>query len=300
MIYVIGEILMDIYEQDDQVSYFIGGAPFNVACTIEKLGGHVSFYGRVGDDVSGEKLLDFARRKEFKELNIVVDSKRKTTTARVGLDEKGERTFIFERNNTADYFFEEDNFDLNKLLKYRICHFGSLMINHQPAMDFLIKAMKFLKKNKILISFDVNYRDDLFIDGNEAKSKFLKLISMADIIKFSMSEVELLGEGRNFEEKLNSLVTSKQMAFVSKGHIGSSLYYDKKVYNVNGIKVKAVDTTGAGDIFYGSILYHLNKKRTNYEAMLLFANIAAGLSVTKKGAIDSIPSKKEIEEILKK
>ena len=303
MVLSIGEILVDIFLDGEKKTVFPGGAPFNVASNIAHFNGDVSFFGAIGNDEYGHQLIEFAQ-KRIKHLYLGVLSDRHTTEAIVTLL-NGERSFRFNRDLGADYIL-----DINKLSRIdfkdiKIAHIGSLMLSYLEGEKFFFEAIKYIKSHShALISFDVNYRDDIFESEQQAKNIFLKAIKEADILKFTEEELELLTGHKNVLDGLKSLLSNKQVAVVTLGKEGSIFYSKDKYLKVSSFPLKPVDTTGAGDGFYSYFLYALDKGLdiTNDEEIkstLLRANVVGGLTTQKKGAIDAVPSLEEIEQFLK-
>ena len=179
------------------------------------------------------------------------------------------------------------------------------MLSYLEGEKFFFEAIKYIKSHShALISFDVNYRDDIFESEQQAKNIFLKAIKEADILKFTEEELELLTGHKNVLDGLKSLLNDKQVAVVTLGKEGSIFYSKDKYLKVSSFPLKPVDTTGAGDGFYSYFLYALDKGLdiTNDEEIkstLLRANVVGGLTTQKKGAIDAVPSLEEIEQFLK-
>ena len=303
MVLSIGEILVDIFMEGDKKTVFPGGAPFNVAANIAHFNGDVSFYGVVGNDEYGHFLLDFAKKKIPSAL-IEVKDDRDTTEAIVSLD-NGERSFRFKRDNGSDYLLDINSLKQFDLSKVSIVHLGSLMLSYKEGRDFFDEAVKYIRDNThCLISFDVNYRDDIFNSEKEAKEIFINAIKCADIIKFTEEELELLTKQKDVLNGLKSLLNDNQIAVVTLGKDGSIFYYKDKFIKVASYPLKPVDTTGAGDAFYSYFLYRLDlgidlTDDSQIINVLKRANITGGLATQKKGAIDIAPSNEEIENFLK-
>lgn len=304
MILIVGEILMDVFKNNNSIEAHPGGAPFNVAYNVAFFGGDVAFYGSVGCDDYGCQLYDFSKKINLKQNLIKKLENRRTTVALVSLDQ-GERSFRFLRDDGTDYQFDFERFKTIDLSEINIVHFGSLMLSHQSGREFLNKAIEYLRQfPHIQISFDVNYRDDIFEDTN-SKSFYLNVIEKSDLIKISEDEVHFLSECSSIEEGLNQIFHSQQHVFLSLGQEGSCYYHEQKLIKAKTIKVHPVDTTGAGDSFYSYILYCLDKDKNilldaiKVQNMLERANIVGAYATTKKGAIGVVPSADEIVEIQK-
>ena len=303
MVLSIGEILVDIFKEGDNKTVFPGGAPFNLAANIAHFNGDVSFYGVVANDEYGHFLLDFAKKKLQNSL-IEVKKERETTQALVTLD-NGERSFRFVRENGSDYLLDINKLKEFDLSKISIVHIGSLMLSYQEGRNFFYKAVDYIHNNsKCLISFDVNYRSDIFKDEETAKEIFINAIKYADIVKFTEEELELLSKQKDVLNGLKTLLNDKQVAVVTLGKDGSIFFSKEKYLKVSSFPLKPVDTTGAGDAFYSYFLYRFDKGldiKDNNQIVdaLRKANVTGALATQKKGAIDVAPSLEEIETFLK-
>ncbi len=302
MVLSVGEILVDIFIEGDKKTAYPGGAPFNVASNIAHFNGEASFYGAVSPDEYGHLLLDFAKKK-LPNAYIDVIKGRETTQAIVTLD-NGERSFRFKRDSGSDYLLDINQLKKFDLSKISIVHIGSLMLSYQQGRDFYYSAIEYIHNNyNCLISFDVNYRDDIFKSEKEAKDIFLKSLKCADIIKFTEEELELLSNQKDVLKGLKALLNDKQIAVVTLGKDGSIFYSKDKFIKVSSYPLKPVDTTGAGDAFYSYFLYSVDQgldmnDDDNIITALKRANVAGGLATQKKGAIHVAPSNQEIDEFL--
>ena len=303
MILSIGEILVDIFKEGEKETVFPGGAPFNLAANVASFKGDVSFYGVVGLDEYGSFLKEYAQ-KNISSLLIETKVDRETTQAIVSLD-NGERSFKFKRDNGSDYLLDIEKLKQLDLKNASIIHIGSLMLSYQEGRDFFNEAIKYIHSHtKALISFDVNYRSDIFKDEKEAKEIFIKALKAADIVKFTEDELELLSNQKDVLNGLKTLLNDHQIAVVTLGKDGSIFYSNKKCIKVPSYPLKPIDTTGAGDAFYSYFLYRydlgfdINDEKEIID-VLKRANVTGALATQKKGAIGVVPSIKEIEEFIK-
>lgn len=304
MLISIGEILVDIFKNDNSKTTLPGGAPFNVACNALLYTKDVGFIGTVGKDEDGDLLLNTAKGKPFKYLDIKVLTDRYTSKAIVSLD-NGERSFKFDRSFGADYIFDINSINLKDIKDDDIIHIGSLMLSEKEGREFFFELVKRIKKEtKAKISFDINYRDDIFNSEAEAKEIFIKALKEADILKFSIEEVELLTKEKDLVKGLKTLLNENQIAVITLGSKGSINYRNGHVVVVPTYKVKPVDTTGAGDAFYSyflaSLVNHPEFINSDKEIIhyLTRANVVGGLATLKKGAINVAPSEEEIDQFL--
>ena len=305
MLISIGEILVDIFDDNGKQTVLPGGAPFNVACNASLYTKEVGFIGAVGNDDNGRLLINTAKERPFKLLNIKVLDDRYTSKAIVTLD-NGERSFRFDRSNGADYALNINDIDFNQIKDNDIVHIGSLMLSEEIGRDFYHQLIKDIRsRNKAKISFDINYRDDIFTSPKEAKNIFISALKEADILKFSLEEIELLTNQKDLSLGLKELLNEKQIAVITLGKDGSIYYHNGHMVKIDTFPVKPVDTTGAGDAFYSYFLASLvnhpdfindDEKIKHY---LTRANVVGGLATLKKGAINSAPKEEEIDLFIK-
>ncbi|MBQ8294947.1 MAG: carbohydrate kinase [Clostridia bacterium] len=299
MILSVGEILVDMIGGEKDGTFFYerkaGGAPFNVACAAAKFGAESGFVGCVGDDTVGTFLEKFVNQQNLAYAYVKRNGEVNTTLAFVELDASGERSFCFYRKNTADYRMPEVPDDLFD--KATIVHIGSLMLSEKQGVNYACDLAERAKKAGKLVSFDVNFRDDIFRDTQAAVAVYKQLIEKADIVKFSEEETEI------FTQKYVDGLTDK-LVCISLGAQGSRWCYRGETGNVGSIKVSPVDTTGAGDAFYAGVLSQLDGiskadwQKTTLEQALRFGNVCGALNTLGRGAIDHLPDLETVKQYL--
>lgn len=292
MILSIGEILADmIGEKIDGVTTFkafCGGAPFNLAVNAKQSGAKVGFVGRVGNDVIGRFVTVEAQKANLDFLDIQTDDERNTTIAFVTLTD-GERDFAFNRHDTADYNIDLDEIDFGKYEDLSILHLGSLMLSEETGRKFAKKVAKKAKDLGVKLSFDMNFRKDIYRDFEGAKKAYAPFVECADIIKFSEDELADYTGIQDMDKAAESLCVKDRLLLVTLGKDGSAYYY-------NGIKgvvpsisgLKCVDTTGAGDAFFGAFLAAIEGKemtKENLDNAAMKGNIKGAKATEFYGAI---------------
>ncbi|MFS7929568.1 putative fructokinase [Helianthus anomalus] len=286
-----------------------GGAPANVAVGISRLGGSSAFIGKVGDDEFGHMLSDILKQNKVNNSGMRFDQKARTALAFVTLRADGEREFMFFRNPSADMLLRESELDMNLIKQASIFHYGSISLIEEPCKSTHLAAMAIAKKSGSILSYDVNLRLPLWPSEDAARDGIMSIWNQADVIKVSEDEITFLTRGADpYDDNvvLNKLFhPNLKLLLVSEGPDGCRYYTQKFKGRVPGVKVKAVDTTGAGDAFVGGILSvlaldtNLYKDEKKLREALLFANACGALTVTKKGAIPAMPTRDEIQKILK-
>lgn len=294
MILSVGELLADVIEsaQEKNVyNFFGGGAPFNVAVNVKLAGGSAGFIGRVGNDPVGRFLTDFASSVNLDYCNIQKDMVRNTTLAFVSLN-NGERDFAFFRHDTADFNIDLSSIDFSTLNNLNIVHVGSLMLSEPVGQRVAMELVNKTKSAGKLLSFDVNYRADIFRNIDQAKAVYQPLIDNADILKFSEDELEFFTGESDLQRATDKLLQKDKLILVTLGSKGA--YY--RINNLQGMvpsqKVKPIDTTGAGDAFFGTALSQLDGvclstlQQNRLEQIIAKANLAGAMATQHKGAIN--------------
>ena len=293
MILCVGEILTDKIVIKGETSSFAGGAPFNVACNACFEGADVGFAGRVGRDEEGRFLIDFAEKIGFASLQIKEDDRRRTTVALVEVSDDGEREFRFLRDDTADYNMDIADINFDVLKAGDIVHLGSLMLSEEKGRDFAKKVVDEVKRRGLKLSFDINFRTDIYDSFESAIATNSYFVENADILKFSEDEILAFTGKDTLEDAIKALKTPDNLIALTLGKRGSMFVFDDDVVEVPSLlDIVRVDTTGCGDAFYGTLLANIDKvgfdnlTRENLEKMFGRANDIGAYCATKKGAIN--------------
>ncbi len=299
-----GEILIDFTNQgvnDTNQKIFVrnpGGAPANVLVAATKMGSKTAFLGKVGDDMHGVFLQETLKQQDLNIDGLILDPNHFTTLAFVDLDEFGERTFSFARKPGADTQLTIDELNTDVLKNSRIFHVGSLSLTTNPSRETTFHAIKCAKHHGALISYDPNYRASLWPTEQIAKEHMRSLIPYVDIMKISDSEIELLTDKKTYEEAAKDLCSQGvKIVVVTLGDKGAYVCTTLNGQLVQGFSSQVVDTTGAGDAFWGGFLHGIAHSNLALESLQLsdlvhyarIANAVASLCVEGLGAIPSMP-----------
>ena len=291
MILSIGELLADMVGENNggnlAFKAFVGGAPFNVAVNAKKSGSKVGFISRIGKDVIGRFCKAQAEKFGLDYLDLQEDEKRNTTIAFVTLTD-GERDFAFNRHDTADFNIDFDEIDFAKYEGLTVIHLGSLMLSEEKGKTLAEKVAKKTKELGVKLSFDLNFRTDIFGDFDKAKAAYKPFIDAADILKFSDDELTLFTGVDDINVAIKSIAKKNQLVTVTLGSRGSMYYYNGVTGVVPTEKVKPVDTTGAGDAFFGTFLANIEGKEyteENIKSAMEKANKAGAAATQFLGAI---------------
>lgn len=307
-IFCIGELLIDMVCVDnkglkngEKFEKKAGGAPANVAASICKLEGNAYFLGQVGNDFFGKYLIEL-----LKDLNINTEmavEKGSTTLALVGIDATGERNFDFLRGSDGEYSF--DNVDLSKISASDIIHFGSATgFLEGELKNTYFKLLDYAKANNIYVSFDPNYRDALITPDklNLFVEDSIKFLKESDFTKLSDEELFLLTKESDIVSGVNKLhEVGVKVVTITLGAKGTYLSVNGENEIIPSIKIKQVDSTGAGDAFVGAVLKRIadieDKQNISFEewkSIVEFANKVGAITCTNYGAIASMPTLREL------
>lgn len=286
-----------------------GGAPCNVLAMLTKLGHKTAFIGKVGDDFFGKQLKEAIEEVGIDSTGLCMDKEIHTTLAMVHTYPDGDRDFSFYRNPGADMMLKESEVKEELIKESKLFHFGTLSMTHEDVRKATKKAIQIAEDAGNIISFDPNLREPLWNSLDEAKEQILYRLSHCHILKISDNEIQWLTGQEDYTDGVKWILERYQipLILVSMGKEGSRAYYGGKMVEVKPfIQKNTIETTGAGDTFCGCVLHYIcehgldNLTEENLFEMLQFANAAASIITTRKGALRVMPEEKEIAGLLGK
>lgn len=313
-IVTVGEILIDLTfsGRDKGIPVYTanpGGAPANVAVAAARLGAEAAFIGKVGDDFYGGFLRKTLEDNRVDVSGMLTDAGAPTTLAVVSVAESGERSFSFYRRNCADTLLCADEIGEELIGNTHFLHFGSVSLTDDPARSATVYAAKKAKESGATVTYDPNYRANLWNSEEEAIEQMKSVLGIVDILKISDEELPLLtgtcdpdaGTKQLYEEygiPLILLTLGPDGAYYRRGDLTGK---------ADGFKVKVADTNGAGDTFFGAFLSRMaalgiyrpgDLSEEQLCDSVRTANLAASLTTSRHGAIPAMPDRAELEEKL--
>lgn len=308
-----GELLIDftMSGQSEQGNNLFeacpGGAPCNVLALLNKMGKKTAFLGKVGKDQFGTLLRATLEDVGINTSSLLTDEQVNTTLAFVHTFPDGDREFSFYRNPGADMMLTAKEVDEEFLAKTRLFHFGTLSMTHEGVREATKKALHAAKDKGLLISFDPNLRPPLWSSLELAKEQMEYGFGFCDILKISDNEIQFVSGMEDYDEGIRYLQEKYQIPLIllTMGKDGSRAYYKGMRVEQAGFKCNTIETTGAGDTFCGSSLNYIlehdfeNLTEEQLGEMLTFANAAAAIVTTRKGAIRAMPEKEEVESLIR-
>lgn len=310
----LGELLIDFTEngKSDQGNPLYeanpGGAPCNVLSMLNRFGHKTAFIGKVGNDFFGNQLQDAMQEVGIDTVALARDPEVHTTLAMVHKTESGDREFSFYRNPGADMMLERKDVPKEILENCKVFHFGTLSMTHDGNRCATEYAVKIAKQNHALISFDPNLRMVLWTDEEKLRECVLFGLSVCDVLKISDNEIQWLTGLEDYSDGVRWIRERFDipLILVSMGSEGSRAYLkDIMVEEKAYIREDTIETTGAGDTFMGCMLHSVLEngiarlEQKKLQEMLSFANCAAAIVTTRKGALRVMPTVEEVWEAMK-
>ncbi len=318
-IYTVGELLIDFTAIDVNVSVedasafakHPGGAPANAAVAVAKLGGQSSFVGCVGNDPFGDYLTG-ALKGYGVNADFVERTDRAPTTLAFVARREGEPDYFFVRNPGADVFLSDKNVESIPFTSDDMVHFGTNSLAEEPIATSVHKMAKRIREAGGMLSIDVNLRPAFWRNPEMAKERLEAFLPDAQLLKCNESELTWLTGEAEWEKGLAALhqrTDAVVICTLGKGGAVVSVKSGSMPIRVEGFRVEPVDSTGAGDTFIGAILYQLQKEGVkssdlfgvqpaSWSEYVRFASAAAAISVTRTGAMPSMPTMAEVKEFL--
>ncbi len=309
----LGEVLIDFTDSGNSANgqklfeRNPGGAPANVLVALKRLGHDVAFIGKVGDDMHGAFLRETLESNGIDCTGLISDPDFFTTLAFVALDESGDRSFSFARKPGADTQLRPEDLPRDVIANSRVFHVGSLSLTDEPARSATIEALELAKKSGCVMSYDPNYRDSLWTGADAASKQMRSLIPYMDLIKISAEECPLLTDFEKPEDAAKDLLDKgASVVVVTLDADGAYVAAKDGAELVKSFRVDAVDTTGAGDSFWGGFLTAFCESGKDVKDLTiadaakfaLFGNAVASLCVRKRGAIPAMPERDAVEALL--
>ncbi|HIX71546.1 MAG TPA: carbohydrate kinase [Candidatus Anaerobutyricum stercoripullorum] len=309
----LGELLIDFTENGTSaqgnpvLEANPGGAPCNVLSMLNRLGHKTNFIGKIGKDMFGDQLEAALKEVGIGTDGLMKDDEVHTTLAFVHTAPDGDREFSFYRNPGADMMLSEDEVDADQIKNSTIFHFGSLSMTDEVCRKATRKAIAIAEEAGVLMSYDPNLREPLWKSMDLAKEQISYGLEHCNILKISDNEIQWLTGKEDYDEGI-AMVQEKYnipLILLSLGKTGSRAYTKNCRVEVPAfIQENTIETTGAGDTFGACILHYVLEhgwkeySEAELTEMLTFANAAASIVTTRKGALRVMPTKEEVQAML--
>lgn len=283
-----------------------GGAPANVAVAATRLGAESAFVGKVGDEAFGHYLAGVLRDEGVNVGGMRYDAEARTGLAFIAKPDENTYDILFYRNPGADMRLRPDELDRGMLSAARAFHFGSISLIQEPSRSATLEAIRLAREGGALISFDVNYRPNLW-GRDEARDRVGPVLGEASLVKVNEDELELLTGSTDLEEGSRKLLAQGvDVCVVTLGPKGSYFRVAQGGDTVAPFRVETVDATGCGDAFVAGLLWQLVRGgdwRTQLSVprmrqVLRYANAVGAMTSTRQGAIPALPTAQMVDKFL--
>lgn len=284
-----------------------GGAPCNVLAMMNRLGKKTAFIGKVGQDQFGRTLKASLEELGIGTENLLLDKNVHTTLAFVHTAEDGDRDFSFYRKPGADMMILAEEVQEDLIASSRVFHFGTVSMTDEPTRGATVKALEYARKHQVMVTFDPNLRPPLWRNLQEAKEQIWYGLSQCSAVKMSEEELEFITGERSLDRGVEAVRNRFDIPLIciTMGKQGSKAYYgDAAVEKAGSVQEHTIETTGAGDTFCASMINYIldhgiqGLTEKDLEEMLTFANAAASIITTRKGALRVMPTREEVQALL--
>lgn len=290
-----GEILIDFLPQTDDsgtttgFSLHPGGAPFNVAVGVARLGQPVAFLSKMADDFFGRYLRRYMQEQGITTDFVLQQPQGRTTLAFVAT-EAGEPVYTFYNTQTADTLMDIHEFPPAVFSDTSILHcVGSVSMLGGTTPDAVLSTAARLK-GKALISFDPNVRAHMLEDEQRYRERLNRMLTLADVVKVSAADLGWLRPAETPEAVALDLIRQGvALVVVTRGSQGVLAFRGSSAstperWHLPSFPVQVVDTVGAGDSFSGGMLASLVQRSIHSREALLHLEASELEHVLQYGA----------------
>jgi fructokinase len=297
-VWVAGEVLIDLIPNGEDSQPIVGGGPANTAKALAKLGIDTQFIDGISSDEYGQMAKDELNTAGVK-LDYIKYSDKPTCLAIVSISDLGSATYEFVIENTATFDFTSDWLPKPQKRRPSLLHIGTLATVIEPGASVLFEWAQSVAKVAQIV-FDPNIRPAVISDREQYVAQVERWIAISSAVKVSDEDIKWLYPALDIEQVVNNWLTKgPSLIVVTYGDKGLAGYRKGEVVIVEAIKVKVVDTVGAGDTV-GAILVEAIIKDgldslvgARLETMLKRAAKAAAITVSRVGA--NPPISEELE-----
>ena len=312
-----GEILIDFLAKGgstdgrtsgESFEKYAGGAPANLAVAASRLGVDSHFIGRVGDDLFGHFLLEELAFYGVSTAYVGISSTAKTALAFVSLDQHGERSFQFYADNAAHNECSSADFAAVTLTEPALFSFCSSMLATDTVFSATRAGIGLFRAHHSIICFDINYRPAFWDCQERARRTILEIVEQTDLVKVSREELAALYGVERVEEMVDLFLDKGvSLVQVTDGANAIKFYSHEFSGTLPVPPAEVVDTTAAGDAFFGALLTRIaNENRSrdtfkewaaNFESVIKAVGFSARcgtFAVSGYGAFASLPSMEDV------
>lgn len=306
----LGEAVVDFIRLSEpeggvaEYKLYSGGSVANFCVAAAKMGADVTFAGKLGEDDFSSLILSALEEYGVNTKGAVLSKKYGTLLSFVKAIPGGNRSYSFVNGPGADKMLENREFDRSLLTEADVLHVSSIiMAGGKPSSATQLAVLREAKNLGKTVTYDLNYRPAFFENEDEAHRSILLSVPFADIIKGTEEEIHMLYDLDMDTTAERLLAAGISLVVVTRGAEGSILYGKDFKIELDAGDAQPLDTTAAGDCFFGSLIASLMAQekfmsldRESVERAALIARAAAAISITRPGGMQAMPYLREIEE----
>lgn len=303
-----GETLIDLIAADeasglDEVGSFVvrpGGAPANVAVALARVGVASAFCGVVGNDPFGDRLRRTLETDGVDCSRLRGTSDADTTIAFAWKDTRGDGHFRLLR--MADVLLSVDDVESARIPECAAIVVGSVALSEEPSRSAITRAVQIAADADVPVCFDINVRPTLWPIVDAARAACAPIFGRTTLLKLSLDDAKFVFAPEiSPDDALERAVqTGARFVVLTDGGRGAWFASAEGRGFVPAFSVNAVEPTGAGDAFHAAVISRLINRGWSAldESDVTFAAAAGALTTTRRGAIEALPTKAEIERFL--
>lgn len=278
-----------------------GGSVSNILVEASRLGLKTGFLGCVGDDEFGTLVLN-----DFKAQNVDISHVKRvkgfaTGIAFYSVDETGDRHYIFYRfpgYSDPETMLKPEDIDEGYIASTKMFHYSEAMLRKALTRETVFRILEVAKEHNVSVSYDPNVREALWSNREEFQLTQRRVLRLTDVFLSTFREAALIGGGSNVEETLDNVLNLGPSTVVIREGEQYHVAFKGERMVIPVFKVKAVDTSGAGDVFVAGFLAGLAKQWPVDKAVMLGSAVAA-IKVMSAGTRGKLPTMEDALKFLK-
>lgn len=305
-----GRATIDLYsneicpmEETKTFSKYVGGSPANTSVAMALLGMKIGYIGKVSDDQFGRYITSYLKQKGVDTSHIETAEPGIRSGVTMGeIRADGCSCFMY-RKDCADLHIDCAQLDENYIASHKMILISGTSLSHSPAREAVFLAAEYARRNNVIISFDLDYRDGTWDNLDEAAIYYSLMAEKADMVLGTRDEFDVMERlcfpGNTSDEKSAERLIKKGVSLVSikQGKKGSHIFDAKQKY-VGGIyPAKVLKTFGAGDSYSSALNYSLIHGKPMDEC-LRYAAAASSITIAGASCSDSMPTLQEVEKYM--
>ena len=306
-----GRATIDLYANEigpmeDAVSFskYVGGSPANTAIAMAKLGLNVGYIGKVSDDQFGRFIVQHMHKSGIDVSRIKTAAPGIRSGVTMGEIRKDSCSCFMYRGGCADLHIECSEMDEEYIASHKLLLISGTSLSHSPAREAVFLAIEYAKRNNVIVSFDLDYRDGTWDSAEEASIYYTLAARQADMVLGTREEFDVMehcfhpGNKDDRQSARWLLDAGVSLVSIKQGKKGSIVLTPDKTY-VGGIyPADVLKTFGAGDSYSSAFTYALINGRDIDEA-LKYAAAASSITISGHSCSDAMPTLEALEQYMK-